>query len=122
MVKRNRRSGVEDRWTKTVRDEHGNMQNVPSARHGKGLRWLARYVDDRGREHTKAVGRKADATRWLDKGDLRPRNRHVDGSETLGTDLRLPRRAVDSDQGDAGTQDCRRLPLGAGHADPAALG
>jgi integrase len=66
-MKRNRRSGVEDRWTKTVRDEHGNMQSVPSARHGKGLRWLARYVDDRGREHTKAFGRKVDAQRWLSK-------------------------------------------------------
>ncbi len=66
-MKRNRRSGVEDRWTKTVRDEHGNMQSVPSARHGKGLRWLARYVDDRGREHTKAFVRKVDAQRWLDK-------------------------------------------------------
>jgi integrase len=66
-MKRNRRAGVEDRWTKTVGDEHGNMQSAPSARHGKGLRWLARYVDDRGNEHTKAFGRKADATRWLDK-------------------------------------------------------
>ncbi|HEX3548583.1 MAG TPA: tyrosine-type recombinase/integrase [Mycobacterium sp.] len=65
-MKRNRRAGVEDRWTKAVRDEHGNKQNVPSARHGVGLRWLARYVDDRGREHTKAFGRKVDAQRWLD--------------------------------------------------------
>ena len=30
------------------------------------MRWLARYVDDRGREHTKAFKRKVDATRWLD--------------------------------------------------------
>jgi integrase len=66
-MKRNRRAGVEDRWTKTIRNEHGNEKKVPSARHGKGMRWLARYVDDRGREHTKAFGRKADATRWLDK-------------------------------------------------------
>ena len=33
-MKRNRRAGVEDRWTKTVRDEHGNAQKVPSARNG----------------------------------------------------------------------------------------
>src|ERR1700758_3956771 len=65
-MKRNRRAGVEDRWTKTLRDEHGNMHSVPSARHGKGLRWLARYVDDRGRERTKALARKADPQRWLD--------------------------------------------------------
>lgn len=65
-MKRNRRAGVEDRWTKTVHDEHGDTQTVPSARHGKGLRWLARYVDDRGREHSKAFARKVDAQKWLD--------------------------------------------------------
>ena len=30
------------------------------------MRWWAWYVDDRGREHTKAFTRKVDATRWLD--------------------------------------------------------
>jgi hypothetical protein len=34
-MKRNRRAGVEDRWTKTVRDEQGNTQTVPSANDGK---------------------------------------------------------------------------------------
>ena len=66
-MKRNRRAGVEDRWTKTVRDDEGNTQTVPSASDGKGMRWRARYVDDRGREHGKAFARKADAMRWLDK-------------------------------------------------------
>jgi len=47
--KRNRRAGVEDRWTKTVRNEHGNTQTVPSAANGKGKRRRARYVDERGR-------------------------------------------------------------------------
>ena len=65
-MKRNRRAGVEDRWTKTVRDEDGNTQKVPSARHGKGLRWMARFVDDEGREQTKSFDRKVDAQRWLD--------------------------------------------------------
>ena len=60
-MRRNRRAGVEDRWTKTVRDEHGNTRTVPSAAYGKGSRWRARYVDDDGREHTKAFGRKVDA-------------------------------------------------------------
>jgi hypothetical protein len=64
--KRNRRAGVEDRWTKTVRDEHGNTQAVPSATYGKRNRWRARYVDDEGREHTKAFARKADAQASLD--------------------------------------------------------
>ena len=66
-AKRNRRAGVEDRWTKTVRDDLGNTQTVPSANHGKGVRWRARYVDDRGHEHAKAFSRKVDAQQWLDK-------------------------------------------------------
>jgi integrase len=65
-MKRNRRAGVEDRWTKTVRDPDGNTRTVPSANDGKGKRWRARYVDDQGREHAKAFIRKADAQSWLD--------------------------------------------------------
>ena len=64
-MKRNRRAGVEDRWQKAVRDEHGHTQTVPSARYGRGMRWLARYVDCQGREHAKAFGRKTDAQAWL---------------------------------------------------------
>jgi hypothetical protein len=60
-MKRNRRAGVEDRWTKTVRDADGNMQTAPSASHGKGKRWRARYVDDEGKEHAKGFSRNADA-------------------------------------------------------------
>jgi integrase len=66
-MKRNRRAGVEDRWTKTVRDEQGNTQSVPSASYGKGSRWRARYVDDNGCEHEKLFGRKADASTWVNK-------------------------------------------------------
>ena len=65
-MKRNRRAGVEDRWTKTIRDEHGNEKKVPSARNGKGKRWMARYVDDEGHERAKAFDRKVDAQMWLD--------------------------------------------------------
>ena len=64
--KHNRRSGVEDRWTKTVRDIDGNNQTVPSANHGNGKRWRARYVDEEGREHAKGFARKTDAQKWLD--------------------------------------------------------
>ena len=66
-MKRNRRAGVEDRWTRTIKLPDGTTQTVPSARHGTGLRWLARYVDERGREHTKAFTRKTDAAQWLSK-------------------------------------------------------
>ncbi len=65
-MKRNRRAGVEDRWTKTERDEHGNTQKVPTALNGTGKRWRVRYVDDEGHEHSKAFDRKADAQAWLD--------------------------------------------------------
>lgn len=66
IQKRNRRSGVEDRWTKTVRDTDGNVQSAPSATYGKGMRWRARYVDADGREVAKGFARKADATKWLE--------------------------------------------------------
>jgi integrase len=65
-MKRNRLALVADRWTKTVRDAEGNTKRVPSAEHGRGLRWRARYIDDHGKEHSKAFGRKADAQTWLD--------------------------------------------------------
>lgn len=64
--KRNRRAGVEDRWSKTIKDAAGNGQTVPSSRSGVGMRWRARYVDDQGREHNKMFHRKAEAQKWLD--------------------------------------------------------
>lgn len=64
--RRNRRAGVEDRWNKTVKDEAGNAQAVPSANHGKGKRWRARYVDPTGTEVSKGFDRKVDAHAWLD--------------------------------------------------------
>jgi integrase len=58
MTQRGRRSGVEDRWT--------TKDGKPSANHGKGSRWRARYVDDQGREHAKGFALKGDARKWLD--------------------------------------------------------
>ena len=63
--RRNPRAGVEDRWTKTVRDADGNLRSVPSANSGKGKRWRARYVDGNGGEVAKGFARKADAQNWL---------------------------------------------------------
>ena len=65
-MKRNRRAGIEDRWTKTIRDQNGMTTRVPSARHGRGLRWLARWVDAEGVEQTKSFDKKTIAQRWLD--------------------------------------------------------
>ena len=82
MMKRNRRAGVEDRWNKTVRDEHGTASTVPTKVHGRGSRWRARYVDDGGREHSRGFGRKVDAQNWL--------NNQVSGQVTgTWTDPRL---------------------------------
>lgn len=58
MTTRNRRAGVEDRWTRA--------DGQPTSRNGSGLRWLARYVDDQGREQSKSFPRKIDAQHWLD--------------------------------------------------------
>ncbi|MGW4739160.1 tyrosine-type recombinase/integrase [Nocardia xishanensis] len=41
-------------------------EQVPSANHGKGKKWRARYVDDFGHEHAKGFDRKVDAQAWLD--------------------------------------------------------
>jgi integrase len=65
-MKRNRRAGVEDRWTKTVQAPDGTTRTERSANYGKGSRWRARYVDEQGREHAKGFARKTDAQTWLD--------------------------------------------------------
>jgi len=65
--RRNQRGAVEDRWRKRVKDANGNTIEVPSAVTGQVTRWRARYVDDAGREHTRAFERKVDAQKWIDK-------------------------------------------------------
>lgn len=65
-MSRNQRAGVEDRWTKVIKDENGKPARVPSAKHGEGKRWLARWVDTEGREQSKTFDRKGDAKTWLD--------------------------------------------------------
>ncbi|AQA06184.1 site-specific integrase [Mycobacterium sp. MS1601] len=51
---------------KTYRDEDGAVRSIPSANHGKGKRYRARYVDDAGRERARGFTRKSDAQKWLD--------------------------------------------------------
>jgi integrase len=58
--KRNRRSGVEDRWRRRADGE-------PSARAGKGKRWMARFVDEQGRENAKSFDKRLEAQAWLDE-------------------------------------------------------
>jgi integrase len=59
MQRRNRRAGVEDRWRRA--------DGSPSARAGKGRRWLARFVDDQGCENSRSFDRRVDAQAWLDE-------------------------------------------------------
>lgn len=66
-ARRNRRAGVEDRWTKTIRLPDGTTKTIPSSNYGKGSRWRGRYVDDLGREHAQGFARKVDAQRWLNE-------------------------------------------------------
>jgi integrase len=66
VTTRSSRAGVEDRWTKTVKDENGKPVKVPSAKDGQGKRWLARWVDDDAREQSKTFDRKGEAQAWLD--------------------------------------------------------
>ena len=69
--RRNRRAGVEDLWTK--------RDGTPSARHGRGMRWRARYVDNLGKEHSKSFSRKIEAQGWLDaQTTALGTNTHVD--------------------------------------------
>lgn len=79
-MKRNRRSGVEDRWAdlKKARQDR-NPDGTPMfdadgepvmtfkpVKYGIGKRWRARYVDAKGKEREKLFARKIDATKWLD--------------------------------------------------------
>jgi integrase len=51
---------VEDRWFKVV-----DGQRVKAARHGKGLRWRARYEDPDGKERSRSFATKTPADRFL---------------------------------------------------------
>lgn len=87
-TKRNARAGVEDRWHRSPKSgetppypadadklagawcmdaKHGKPgTQVCNARHGKGRRWLARWVDRDGQERTESFDKKADAQSAID--------------------------------------------------------
>ena len=67
-MKRNRRAGVEDRWTKTIRDEQGNAQKVPSAASRQGHALAGPLGRRPTAESTqRRFARKVDAQQWLDE-------------------------------------------------------
>lgn len=53
---------VRDRWFVTDR---ATGAKAPTSRHGQGKRYLARYRDEAGRDHTRAFDKKAEAANWL---------------------------------------------------------
>ena len=53
-----------DLWHKTTEGPDGKPVKVPTARYGKGRRWLAVWTGPDGQEATKAFARKADADRY----------------------------------------------------------
>jgi hypothetical protein len=57
---------IQDRWLVT---DSATGQRVPSARHGEGMRYRARYKDVAGKEITRAFADedKAKAQRWMDE-------------------------------------------------------
>jgi hypothetical protein len=52
---------IQDRWYSPGPDG----EDRPTARHGRGKRWKARYLDPDRRQRSKAFARKADAERFL---------------------------------------------------------
>ncbi|HEV2375330.1 MAG TPA: hypothetical protein VGS19_24620 [Streptosporangiaceae bacterium] len=59
---------IDDRWYRTIEnpdDPDGKPRKVPTARHGTGKRWDARWRDDAGESRHKAFERKLDAERFL---------------------------------------------------------
>lgn len=55
---------IADRWYLL---DKATGQRVPASRHGKGMRYRARYRDAAGKEHARHFDRKRDAQRWLDE-------------------------------------------------------
>lgn len=83
---KNRVPRVEDLWYKTVVDQSGNNQKVPSQRHGIGKRrWRVRYVDKEGCERAPAFAEKIDAQRWLDENIGKLLATEIGGTVTVTT-------------------------------------
>ncbi|NKR96224.1 tyrosine-type recombinase/integrase [Rhodococcus hoagii] len=127
--RRNRRAGVEDRWWKTVRDEDGNLKTVHAAGwmvddRGRDVpparkRWRARYVDDTGREHSKAFDKKVEAQAWLDTATASlVQGSHVAPSAGKGTVAELGARWLAANGHLKATTDATRRVTWSAHVDP----
>ncbi|WP_151524134.1 site-specific integrase [Serinicoccus kebangsaanensis] len=57
------KSLIQDRWTRLDR---ATGKRVPTADHGQGSRWRARYFDPSGREQARRFAREVDAEQWIE--------------------------------------------------------
>jgi integrase len=58
-------SHVEDRWFATTKGPDGRPVKQQTARHGKGRRWRARYLDPHGQERSRSFATKVLAEKFL---------------------------------------------------------
>lgn len=96
---------TKDLWTRPEKQPDGKTKRVPTARHGRGKRWLACWTDPDGNEKTKAFARKDDANdHWRDMESDRDRGDYRDpnaGKVAFGA---LAARWLDSVQVDPASQ------------------
>jgi integrase len=70
---------TKDLWTRPEKQPDGKTKRVPNARHGKGKRWLACWLDPDGQEKAKAFATKTPADKyWRDQEAARDRGEYVD--------------------------------------------
>jgi len=68
-------SHVDDRWYRKVTAPDGTVASERAGRHGKGMRYRARYLDPEGRERSRSFpdGRKKEAAAWASDAEAEVR-------------------------------------------------
>lgn len=95
---------VKDLWTRPEEQPDGKVVRVPNARHGKGKRWLAVWLDPDGNERTKAFTNKAPADKyWRDQESARDHGEYVDPKAGKGLVSELAARWLASHPADPAT-------------------
>jgi integrase len=95
-------SHIEDRWYKPG----PGGKPKPTARHGQGLRWRARWIDPDGRERAKSFTRKADADNHLTQvGADMLRGTYLDPDAGKITLRRYAQQWLDTRSWDASTRE-----------------
>lgn len=103
---------TKDLWTKPVKGldgkpvllPSGKAKRVPNARHGKGKRWLACWLDPEGTERTKAYANKVPADKYWAKMETdRDRGEYYDPKAGLAIFDAIARRWLSSRNVDPST-------------------